>query len=219
MFSTAAASAPSVTARPPASSPTSATLTGTVNPNGRETTWYFEYGTNTNYGTKTPAKNAGAGTSAMAVIRAGDRAGVGPHLPLPARRDERRRDEQRRDHDLLGGGRAGGDDRPVGRDLVDRRRSSGARRPQRPGDELVLRVRDEHGLRRRDAAKNAGSGTKAVSESASITGLEAGTTYHFRLVATNASGTRRGRPARSARPAGPPSHGDGAGASDRRRPG
>ena len=39
---------------------TSATLNGTVNPNGRSTTWYFEYGTSTSYGTKTPAKSAGA---------------------------------------------------------------------------------------------------------------------------------------------------------------
>ena len=33
---------------------TIATLSGTVNANGTATTWYFEYGTTTSYGTKTP---------------------------------------------------------------------------------------------------------------------------------------------------------------------
>ena len=33
--------------------PTTATLGGTVNPNGEPTTWYVEYGTSTSYGTKT----------------------------------------------------------------------------------------------------------------------------------------------------------------------
>src|SRR5207237_9024105 len=47
--------------------PTSATLTGTVNPSGRATTWFFEYGTSTSYGSKTPAKDAGSGTSPLAV--------------------------------------------------------------------------------------------------------------------------------------------------------
>ena len=51
-------------------SSTSATLNGTVNPNGRTTTWYFEYGTSTSYGTKTAAKDAGAGTAAVAVSAA-----------------------------------------------------------------------------------------------------------------------------------------------------
>ena len=40
---------------------TSATLNGTVDPNGRATTWYFEYGTSTSYGSKTAERNAGAG--------------------------------------------------------------------------------------------------------------------------------------------------------------
>jgi hypothetical protein len=41
-------------------------------------------------------------------------------------------------------------------------------------------------------AGSAGSGTAAVAESANITGLTANTTYHFRLDATNGSGTASG---------------------------
>ena len=40
---------------------------GTVTANGQATTWYFEYGTSTSYGSKTAEKNAGAGTSTASV--------------------------------------------------------------------------------------------------------------------------------------------------------
>ena len=46
---------------------TTATLNGTVDPNGRATTWYFEYGTSTSYGSKTAEKSAGSGTSTTGV--------------------------------------------------------------------------------------------------------------------------------------------------------
>jgi hypothetical protein len=45
----------------------SASLTATVDPNGTPTTYYFEYGTSTRYGSQTQTQNAGAGTSAVAV--------------------------------------------------------------------------------------------------------------------------------------------------------
>ena len=40
---------------------TTATLNGTVDPSGRPTAWYFEYGTSTGYGKKTSARDAGSG--------------------------------------------------------------------------------------------------------------------------------------------------------------
>ena len=42
------------------------------------------------------------------------------------------------------------------------------------------------------ASKSAGSGTAAVDVSSALTGLHAGTTYHYRLVATNGAGTSHG---------------------------
>jgi hypothetical protein len=42
------------------------------------------------------------------------------------------------------------------------------------------------------AAANLPKGTKAVAVSATLSGLEPGTTYHYRLVANNADGTMRG---------------------------
>jgi streptogramin lyase len=48
---------------------TEATLTGTVNPNGVETKYYFEYGTTTSYGTKTAEVSDGSGTSNVEVSK------------------------------------------------------------------------------------------------------------------------------------------------------
>ena len=61
----ATSGAPSVETGSAASiTPTSATLTGAVTPNGLSTTWWFEYGTTTGYGTKTGSHGAGSGSSA-----------------------------------------------------------------------------------------------------------------------------------------------------------
>jgi hypothetical protein len=45
---------------------TTATLNGTVNPNGQATTYYFQYGTTTSYGTNTTSTSAGSGSTAVA---------------------------------------------------------------------------------------------------------------------------------------------------------
>jgi len=45
----------------------SATLNGTVNPNGQATTYYFEYGTTSGYGSQTASQSAGSGSSDVGV--------------------------------------------------------------------------------------------------------------------------------------------------------
>ena len=64
LLETGAASAnpdPPVATTGPATgiSQTSATLTGTVDPNNEATTYYFEYGTTTSYGSTTPVTTVG----------------------------------------------------------------------------------------------------------------------------------------------------------------
>src|SRR5437763_861510 len=46
---------------------TSATLRGTVNPNGEATTYAFDWGTTTGYGQQTPVTSAGSGSSGKTV--------------------------------------------------------------------------------------------------------------------------------------------------------
>ena len=53
---------------------TTATLNGTVDPNGRATTWYFEYGTSTSYGSKTADEERRRGHEHDGRLRAGVRA-------------------------------------------------------------------------------------------------------------------------------------------------
>jgi hypothetical protein len=56
---------------------TTATLTGKVNPDGAPTTYYFQYGTTTAYGSRTPSAGAGAGTAAVGATA--PIAGLGPN--------------------------------------------------------------------------------------------------------------------------------------------
>ncbi len=56
---------------------TTATLTGTVNPRGVSTSYYFQYGTTTAYGSRTPSTAAGNGTANVAA--AAQIGGLGPH--------------------------------------------------------------------------------------------------------------------------------------------
>jgi len=62
--------APSATTGGASVSGGSATLNGSVNPNGLGTSFYFEFGTTADYGQQTPPRSAGSGTSAVSVSAA-----------------------------------------------------------------------------------------------------------------------------------------------------
>lgn len=73
-----AATAPTVTTGGVARlTQTSVTVLGSVNPQGRQTRYSFQYGRTTNYGGVTPLTSAGAGTSAVAA--AADLVGLQPN--------------------------------------------------------------------------------------------------------------------------------------------
>jgi hypothetical protein len=65
---------------------TGATLNGTLNPNSSATSYHFEYGTDTSYGTSTPSTDAGAGAGDQPVTAglAGLAAGTTYHFRLVA---------------------------------------------------------------------------------------------------------------------------------------
>src|SRR4051812_4604900 len=48
-------------------SPDAATVSGTLNPNGQVTTWYFQYGRSKSYGARTTALDAGSGKKRVSV--------------------------------------------------------------------------------------------------------------------------------------------------------
>lgn len=68
---TAAPTPPTVTGGSPSDVVESgATLSGTVDPNGQSTTYYFEYGTTTAYGTQTSPADVGSGSTPVGVHQA-----------------------------------------------------------------------------------------------------------------------------------------------------
>jgi phosphodiesterase/alkaline phosphatase D-like protein len=171
---------------------TSATLNGTVDPNGRSTTWSFEYGTSTSYGSKTPGKSAGAGTSPVSVAAAVS--GLTPgrlyHYRLVATSDAGT--SRGADHTfstssaptaVTGSATSIG---PTSATL------NGTVNPNGQATTWYFEFGTSTSYGSRTPAKGAGSGTSPMNVSASLTGLKAATSYHYRLVATNASGTSFG---------------------------
>lgn len=88
---TATADAPAVTTTGAAQiTITTATLTGQVNPRGLATTYFFQYGTTTAYGTRTPSSSAGGGGAPVAA--AANLTGLAPNTRYHFRLVARNRD-------------------------------------------------------------------------------------------------------------------------------
>jgi len=193
VFTTSGTPAPAVVTAPASGlASTSATLNGSVNPNGRATTWYFEYGTSTAYGSRTPSQNAGAGTAAVNVSApaGGLRTGVAYHFRLVATSNA--------------GTTRGLDQSFVLRTAPAATTGSvsslsatsailnGAVNPNGQETSWHFEVGTTTSYGTATATKSAGSGTASANVSAALAGLVPGTTYHYRLVATSASGTTAG---------------------------
>jgi hypothetical protein len=166
----------------------SATLTGTVDPNGRPTTYFFEYGSSTSYGTKTPAKSAGTTTSAQSETAgiSGLQAGHTYHFRIVATSD---------------GGTSAGTDAVFTTNSAPLPSTGGATSITPTSATLTGAVTPNGlattwwfeygtstGYGSRTSSQNAGSGTTARAVSAAIRSLKVSTTYHYRLVGQNSKG-------------------------------
>ena len=172
--------------------PTTATLNGTVDPSGRPTTWYFEYGTSTSYGKKTTAVSAGSGNGAAPVSApvTGLTTGKTYHFRLVATNDA---------------GTSRGSDQTFvssAAPTVSTKAASsvgdttahlnGTVNPNGQATTVTFEYGTSTSYGAKSAAASAGSGTGQKSMAATVTGLAGGTTYHYRVVAVNASGTTAG---------------------------
>ncbi|HEX4518909.1 MAG TPA: fibronectin type III domain-containing protein [Gaiellaceae bacterium] len=169
----------------------SARLNGTVNPNGLSTTYYFDYGTSTNYGSRTAVATAGAGTANKSV--SATITGLGPgayHFRLVA---------------TSSAGTSTGSDLTFGSAGPPAVQTGSAQGASTTGVTLTGSVNPggntttwyfEYGTSTsyssKTPAKSAGSGSAPTGVSAAIAKLTAGTTYHYRLVATSSAGTVNG---------------------------
>jgi hypothetical protein len=171
---------------------TSARLAGSVDPNGRATSWYFEYGTGTGYGSRTGTGNAGSGTAARSV--SATISGLGPgrvyHYRLVAASDA---------------GTSRGADRTfatVGPPLVQTgtaldvgpsgARPTGSVNPQGRQTSWYFEYGTTTRYGSRTSRRSAGSSFTNRPVNVAISRLRPGVVYHYRLVATNNVGTTRG---------------------------
>ena len=169
-----------------------ATLTGTVDPNGRATTWWFEYGTSTSYGSRTTARNAGSGGGAAGVSEAisGLTAGRTYHYRLVAQSDAGT--SRGADRTFLTSGVPGAVTDAATSIAPTSARLNGTVTPNGLATSWWFEYGTTTRYGSRTAVRNAGSGTGAVRVAGAISRLARTTTYHYRLVARNAAGTTVG---------------------------
>jgi len=178
---------------------TTATLTGSVDPNATATTYSFEYGTSTAYGLQTTEQAAGDGDAAVGVEV--PVTGLTPattyHYRLVATNPA---GVSRGEDRTLTTAAAPANPRPPSASTGSARDvgAAGARLTATVdpnGSETSARF--ELGTSTRygsvTPAQGVGSGDRGVALSAVVGGLRPNTRYHYRVVATNVAGTARGR--------------------------
>jgi DNA-binding beta-propeller fold protein YncE len=191
-------SAPAVTTNPASSvSPSAATLNGTVNPQGQATTYRFDFGTSISYGTSvpSPAGSAGSGTSAATetATLTGLQSSTTYHYRLEATNATGTTYGSDQTFTTLGLAPA------VTTNPASRVSSSGATlngSVNAEGQPTTYRfdygTTSQYGSSVPSPAGSAGAGRNAFNQSAALSGLRPGTTYHFRIEASNATGTSYG---------------------------
>jgi hypothetical protein len=173
-----------------------ATVTGTVDPNGEATTYHFEYGTSSSYGLQTSEVDAGSGSDAAAVQAAltGLTQDTTYHYRLVATNASGVDGGADRTFTTTAPGGPPGASTGTARSLT----TTGARLTASvdPNGRATT-YRFEYGTTtrygRRTGEASAGSGQSATSVGATVSGLQPHTRYHYRVVATNAAGITRGR--------------------------
>ncbi|TML14468.1 MAG: fibronectin type III domain-containing protein [Actinobacteria bacterium] len=172
--------------------PTSATVAGTVNPQGLATTYSFEYGKTTSYGSKTASKSAGSGTSTVGVTATISSLSPGTTY-----------------HYRISATSAAGTSKGADRTFTTTRPPTvvtgvasnieptsatvaGTVNPQGLATTYLFEYGKTTSYSSKTASTSAGSGTSTVGVTATIPSLSPGTTYHYRISATSAAGTSKG---------------------------
>jgi hypothetical protein len=177
-----------------------ATLNGTVNPNGAATTYQFQYGLTTGYGSLAPASPGSAGSGTVAVNESAPITGLTASTLYHFRLTANNSGGTTNGGDLTFTTSAGAQSPPtVMTTAASSITSSGAtlNGTVNPNGASTT-YQFEYGLTTGygtvvpTTPGSAGSGTVAVNESAPVSGLTASTLYHFRLNATNSGGTSNG---------------------------
>ena len=172
--------------------PTTAKLNGTVTPNGLSTSWYFEYGTSTSYGTRTATKSAGSGGTAQNESASLTKLKVATvyHYRIVASNSA---------------GATAGVDRTFSTSVppgvqtgsaqnvsITTATLTGAVDPKSRSTTWWFEYGTSTAYGSKTSSQSAGSGSGAKNVSAALKGLVSGATYHYRLVAKSDAGTTTG---------------------------
>lgn len=170
---------------------TSATVNGTVNPDGQSTTYYFEYGTTTSYGSQTSMAGAGSGTADVKVSTS-----IEPLTPNTTY--HYRVVATNASGTMLGADVSFRTPKPPVPVVAVRHATSvtqtsatlnGTVNPAGQPTSYVFEYGTTSAYGAQTSTASAGSGTKATVVSTTIGALAPNTTYHFRLAATSVNGT------------------------------
>jgi phosphodiesterase/alkaline phosphatase D-like protein len=198
----AAGTAPAVsTAAPTNLTSGGATLNGSVNPEGQATVYAFQWGPTSGYGRETPLPPASVGSGTASVAKNATLSGLDPgtmyHYRMIA---------------ISAGGVAAGADQsftttgtapaPTPKPIVTSAAATsiaptsamlnGTVNPSGHSTDYFFEYGTTVDYGFQTSSTGAGSGSTNEAVTAEVTGLQAGTTYHYRLVAVSAGGTSLG---------------------------
>lgn len=181
-----------------------ATLNGTVNPQGSATTYHFDYGTSTSYGSSTPSQSAGSDSSdhAESASITGLAAGTTYHFRVVAQNASGTTygaDQVFTTQQAPPPPSAPPAPQPPTAQTGSARNLAatsatvtGTVTPNGQATSYHFDYGPSISYGRSTASQDAGAGTTPVGVSAGLTGLKPNTTYHVRLVAVSSAGTATG---------------------------
>ncbi len=170
---------------------TTATLRGSVNPNGQATNYNFDWGTTTGYGqTTTTSADSGTGAKSVSAAIAGLTPGTTYHYRLSASNASGPSNgtDQTFTTPPLASVSTGGPSSVTSTSAV----VNGVVNPQGHSTTYFFQYGTTTSYGVQTSPARAGRGTTNVAVHQTLTGLAPGTPYHYRIVAQNSGGTATG---------------------------